>query len=78
MTQPEEHLPAFLASIESLDPDCQIGHARGLVVAVLEHLGYVLARDTGTTAATSAFILAADLEKRLNSLELMIGSDRPS
>ncbi|SNS49488.1 hypothetical protein [Antarctobacter heliothermus] len=78
MTQPEEYLPAFLASIESLDPDSQIGHARGLVVAVLEHLGYVLARDTDTTAATSAFILAADLEKRLNSLELMIGSDGAS
>ncbi|WP_417205449.1 hypothetical protein [Antarctobacter sp.] len=78
MTQPEEYLPAFLASIESLEPDRQVGQARGFVVAVVEHLGYVLARDTGTTAATSAFILAAELEKRLNSLELMVESDRTS
>lgn len=78
MTQPEEYLPAFFANIESLDPVSQIGHARGLVVGILEHLGYVLARDTGTSVATSAFILAADLEKRLTTLEQMIGSDAPS
>lgn len=75
MTQPEEHLLAFLASIEALDPNHQVDHARGIVVPVLEHLGYALARDTPSSAATSAFILAADLEKRLTSLQQLVDPD---
>lgn len=77
MTQPEEHLSAFLASLEVLDPDNQVRHARAVVVPLLEHLGYALARDTGSSTATSVFILAAEIEKRLTSVQYQIASDAP-
>lgn len=75
MSPHEDHLRKMLNSLEDYGPDRQIDVVRGVTVPLLEHLGYSLARDAAASAASAAFILAADLEKRLTRIEAMITQD---
>ncbi|BBU56380.1 hypothetical protein [Mameliella alba] len=75
MPSHQDQLRTLLNALESCDLETRIDVVREVAVPLLEHLGYSLARDAAATAASSAFILAADLEKRLAKIGSMISED---
>lgn len=72
MPSHEVQLRNILHALEAYDLETRVDVVREVTVPLLEHLGYSLARDAAATAASSAFILAAELEKRLAKIGTMI------
>ncbi|WP_305969828.1 MULTISPECIES: hypothetical protein [unclassified Mameliella] len=75
MPSHEDQLRTILNGLDSCDLETRIEVVRGVTVPLLEHLGYSLARDAAATAASSAFIMAADLEKRLAKIGFMVSDN---
>ena len=73
MSSPPKALASLLASLDQLPPAYRAAAARDAAVSLLEYAGYELAREQGPDLSRRAFILAAEIDKRLAGLA---GMDR--
>ena len=69
MKRPEDYCATIIEETQTLPIEERIPYLRGIVVPLIEHLGYALAHAPKEFVATSTFVLATDIEKRLTALE---------
>ena len=77
MKRPEDYCATIIEDTQKLAIEDRISYLRGIVVPLIEHLGYTLAHAPKDFAATSTFVLATDIEKRLTALEQAVFPQGP-
>ncbi|MBV7393187.1 hypothetical protein [Mameliella sediminis] len=69
MKSAQDYLAEVIADADSMAVEDRITYLRDIVVPLIEYLGYALAHTPKDSVASSTFVLATDVEKRLLKLE---------